>query len=138
MTCSSSIFLVNLLLLLSSVNSPNILQWPRTVPVFFQTIKISLFSIFEKHYDILIIVKIAAKKVFLSFVLTWRCLVSYVPLHCRHPNQNRNHLMSTWLHLSFENRISFHHFWNLIFCGVFKISNCPNSLLPITFRVLLV
>ena len=47
--------------LLSSANSPNILNDQRQSWFLFQTMKVSLFCIFEKHYYILIIVRIVRK-----------------------------------------------------------------------------
>ena len=86
-------------------NSLNIFYRSKTVSVFFQTMKVFMLCIFEKHYYILIIVKIN-KKVFLClFVLICKYLTPYVTLHCRHPYHNMNHLINFWFHLNFGSQI---------------------------------
>ena len=96
-------------------NSPNILLWKDSPGFSFRPWKLPCI-IFERHYYILIFVRIV-KKVFL-FILAWICFVLYAPLYCRHPYQSRNHLMNSCLHLSIEIRIPYYHYVksNILWC----------------------
>ena len=66
-----------------------------------------LVMIKDKHYYILIIVRIVAQMFFYLFILAGYALFFFAPLYCRHPYQSRNHLMNSCLHLSFKSRISY-------------------------------
>ena len=75
----------------------------------FKTRNFKVFFIFEDYY-ILIIVRIIVEMFSWLFVLARKCLVPNAPLHCRHPYQNRNHLMNSCLHLSFESQIPYYNY----------------------------
>ena len=137
MTCSSTIFIGDLLwfFVLSSGNSPNIMQWSKIVLVFlsehesFLVLYIWEALLYFDHCE-------NSKKMFYYlFILARICFVLYAPQYCRHLYQSRNHLMNSCLHLSFASRIPYYHYVKSHILWCFQINNFLNELLSVIFRV---